>query len=135
MKVTNNFNNNFGALLGKKEVVTRYYKDRGIKIHTFQHVYPFKDEFKSKEEMQNWLKDIKQSSFYKSQDNSSCGVVKEATIILEPELPFTREIFEKAKKDGVELIPNPEEFYSVVETYEGYYPAYTFEDGKFNCII
>lgn len=135
MKVTNNFNNNFGALLGKKEVVTRYYKDRGMKIRTFQHIHPFKDEFKSSEEMQKWLEDIKQSSFYKTQDGSSFGVIKEATFIMEPELPFTKEVFEMAKKDGIELIPNPQDFYSVTETYEGYYPAYTFENGKFDCII
>jgi len=135
MKISNNFNTSFGALFGKKEVLTRYKKDRSVKIKTLQHVHPFKDEFKTKEEMYNWLNDFRNSTFYKEQNNSSIGMEKEFSVIIEPELPFDRATFERAKKDGIELLPNPDEFYSVVARYEGYYPAHTFEDGKFDCIV
>ena len=56
MKIANNYNMNFGALLGKKEVVTRYYKDRCMKIRTFQHVYPFKDMKDSIIHYAYWIK-------------------------------------------------------------------------------
>jgi len=135
MKISNNFNTNFGALFGKKEVMTTYKKNRDVKINTIQHIHPFKDEFKTKDEWQNWLKEFKESSFYKQQNDSSFGVEKEYHVFLEPSLPFTRETFEKAKKDGVQLLHDPDDFYSVVTRYDGYYPAYTFENGKFDCII
>ncbi|MBQ4646124.1 MAG: hypothetical protein IJB79_02125 [Candidatus Gastranaerophilales bacterium] len=135
MKVSNNFNTNFGALFGKKEVTSTYMKDRSVKISTLQHVYPFKDEFKSKEEMYNWLEELKESSFYKEQNNSSHGVIKNFSVVIEPELPFTKETFECAKRDGVQLLHNPSDFYSVTSKYYGYYPSYTFENGRFDCII
>ena len=135
MKISNNFNTNFGALFGKKEVTTTFKKNREVQIKTIQHVYPFKDEFKTKEDMHNWLDELKESSFYKEQNNSSYGVDKKFSVVIEPELPFSKETFEMAKKDGVQLLHDPDDFYSVVERYDGYYPSYTFENGKFDCII
>ena len=135
MKITNSFNNNFGALFGKKETITRYYPNNQIKIRTFQYVHPFKDEFKTSEDMKKWLDSYKETSFYKRQNTSIFGTQKELIISFGPELPFTKETYEAARKDGVELLRNPDEFYSVVERHEGYFPAYTFENGNFNCII
>ena len=43
MQISNNFNTNFGALFGKKEITTKYGKNNDVEITTIQHVYPFKD--------------------------------------------------------------------------------------------
>lgn len=135
MQISNNFNTNFGALFGKKEITTKYGKNNDVEITTIQHVYPFKDEFQSKKDMRDWLRDLRQSSFYKQQNEASFGVSKKYSVIIEPALPFSKETFEHAKKDGVQLLHDPSSFYTVTNRYEGYYPAYTFENGKFECVV
>ena len=134
MKVLNTFNNNFGALLGKKEVTTFHNKDGSMNINTVQLIHPFKGEFKSEEDKNNWLEEFKKSCYYLNQNGSAWGVEKKYEIKIAPELPFSEDVFKKAKADGVQLLFNPDEFYSVTTKNIGYYPSVTFSNGKFDCL-
>ena len=134
MRITNSFNLNFAALFGKKEITTHYNKDGSMRVDTIQHVYPFRNEFKSEEDKIAWIESLRATSFYKNQNNSLYGVDKNYKVVIEPELCFSQEIFEQAKKDGVDLLKNRPDFYSVVTKSEGYYPSIMFSDGKFDCL-
>ena len=134
MKITNSFNNNFGALFGRKEITTHYNKDGSMEMSTIQHVHPFKDEFKTEVDKEKWLNEFKQSGFYETRNNSKYGLKKEYKVVIEPSLPFAREVFEMAKKDGIDLLFNQSDFYSVSTKNTGYCPAVIFDNGKFDCL-
>ena len=84
----------FGMLMGKKDVTYHHGKDTNT-ISTVQHLYPFKDEFKSAEEVERALTQFKRSSFYKEQNepDSDTKELRKYSLALEKTLPFTREEF------------------------------------------
>lgn len=134
MKITNSFNNNFGALFGKRKVVINYDKNRNAKQTTVQYIHPFKDEFKNEGDKDAWLKSFYESEFYKTCTTGSKNLTKEYQVVMCSELPFTKEVFVKAKKDGVDLLADIPDFYAVTTIEQGYSPSVIFENNKFDCL-
>lgn len=133
MKITNSFNNNFGALFGKRTIITSCREDATADSHTIQYVYPFKNEFKTEAQKKAWLEKAKDSNFYKSCNCETSRLRKTYEIVLQPELPYTKEIFIKAKQDGVDLTFVIPDFYAVTTIEKGYRPALMYDGDKFEC--
>ena len=86
----------FGAVIGKLEISEYYGSGINTVTKTF-HVYPFKDEFISKEERVKKEKQIIDGAFPDIEPLYG-GMIKRAKVVFENPLPFTQQEFEQALK-------------------------------------
>lgn len=135
---------NFGMLMGKKDV-TYYYGKSDNKVTTVQHLYPFKDEFKSAKDVDWALTQFKRSDFFKEQNtpDEKTGDIRTYKLSVEKTLPFTRQEFIRTVKyPNSYMVSKPaEEFIKSKEynatniKYTGFMPAKLVNEGQIERII
>ena len=141
MKVSGVNNISFKALLGKKEVI--HYHGSGIdSVRTIQHVYPFKDEFKSAAEQDKAMEKFRESSFVKNRNFKSDLMQRRLDIVCEDTLPFTKVEYLIAKQcpnmEGVSQqaldFVKSDEHSTTITKHVGFFPCEEIIDGEIKSI-
>ncbi len=92
MRISNNFQQNFKALMGKREI----YRHQGSGVDSvkyIQHVHPFKDEYKSQAELDCAVDKFMLGNFSNKFNKSPYRPYTKFEVVVEPTLPFTKDEF------------------------------------------
>ncbi len=97
MRISNNFQPNFKALMGKRKI----YRHQGSGVDSvqyIQHIHPFKDEYKSQAELDCAVDKFMNGSFSNKFNQSPYRPYTKFEVVVEPTLSFTKEEFLYAQK-------------------------------------
>ena len=97
MRISNNFQTNFKALIGKREIY-RFQGSGTDSVSYVQYIHPFKDEYKSQKELDNAVERFQNSGFSNKFNKSPLRPFTKFKVIVESTLPFTKEEFKFAEQ-------------------------------------